>query len=314
VPTVACSCSALGTLGILLSESSGSAPRTFDDSSDRHEVIYESVGSNRALEHTNAISGSLSKLISGVRQKSYLCQGTIAIQPSPAELTKWLPRIFGGPIVTTDVGLADEMPSFDLLIYRENGIFQYTDCVVAQALLRGKTSNGGTTSEFMELLVNVIGKSELINADPWPNPEPALATTIDYLPYMFPETTFAIGAVDIQYESFSMAVNNNLDVRFFNNRVAQCVRSTGRDIEIEIQAPFTCVNLAQSTALNTDEDTGTFLMAFDTMSTEFAFPAIRNEFSTPTIAGKQMLPLKFGLKAYATSALKEVVITHDATA
>ncbi len=313
MPTIACSCTALGSLGILLTEQTGSAPRTFDVDSKRHEIIYENVGSNRTLEHTNAITGSLSKLISGVREKSYLSQGTIAVQPSPAQLSIWLPRIFGGALSGTNIPLTDDLPTFDIMIYRENGLFQYTDCVVAQALLRGKTSNGGQTSEFMELLINVIGKAELTSGLTWPNPEPPLATTADYLPYMFPETTFTVGATNISYESISMAVNNNLDVKFFNNRTAQCVRSTGRDVEIELQSPFTCVNLAQSLALNTAASTGSLLMAFSTMSTQFAFPALRNEFSTPTIAGKQMLPLKFNLKAYATAAAKEVVITHDAT-
>lgn len=313
MPAIACSCSALGSLGIMLTESTGSAPRTFNNLSIRHEIIYENVGTNRKLEHTNAITGSLSLLSSGVREKSYLSQGTIAVQPSPLQLTTWLPRIFGGPLTGTNVVLADTLPTFDILVYRENGIFQYTNCVVAQAMLRGKTSNGGESTEFMELLINVIGNAELIDAVAWPAPAPALITTLDALPYTFPDTTFDINAVEIEYEAFSMMVDNNLDVRFFNKRFAQCVRSTGRKIEIELQAPFTCSNLAAALALNATADDGEFVMASGATSTTFTFPALRNTFTTPTIGGRQMIPLKFGLEAYATSATKEAVITHDAT-
>jgi hypothetical protein len=313
MPAIACSCSALGTLGIMLTESAGTAPRTFSNTSIRHEIIYENVGTTRKLEHTNAITGSLSRLSSGVREKSYLSQGTIAVQPSPRQLTTWLPRIFGGPLSGTNVALADNLPSFDILVYRENGIFQYTNCVVAQAMLRGKTSNGGDSTEFMELLINVIGNAELVDAVSWPNPEPALVTTLDTLPYVFPETEFDIGGNLVEYEAFSMMIDNNLDVRFFNNNFAQCVRSTGRNIEIELQAPFTCDNLDYALLLNTTASTGSFSMAAGNTSTDFAFPALRNTFVTPTIAGRQMIPLKFGLEAYATSATKEVVITHDAT-
>jgi hypothetical protein len=313
MPAIACSCSALGTLGIMLSESTGTAPRTFADTSIRHEIIYENVGTNRKLEHTNAITGSLSRLSSGVREKSYLTQGTIAVQPSPRQLTTWLPRIFGGTLSGTNIPLTDTLPTFDLLIYRENGLFQYTDCVVAQALLRGKTSNGGDSTEFMELLINVIGNAELIDTATWPDPEPALVTTLDALPYVFPDTDFEINGTAIQYESISMMVDNNLDVRNYNERFPQCVRSTGRDVEIELQAPFTCTNLDSAIALNTAADDGEFILAYGTTSTSFAFPALRNTFITPTIAGKRMIPLKFGLEAYATSSTKEVVVTHDAT-
>jgi hypothetical protein len=297
----------------MLTESTGTAPRTFSNTSIRHEIIYENVGTNRKLEHTNAITGSLSLLSSGVREKSYLSQGTIAVQPSPRQLTTWLPRIFGGPIFGTSVALSDTLPTFDILVYRENGIFQYTNCVVAQAMLRGRTSNGGDSTEFMELLINVIGNAELIDAVSWPDPEPALVTTLDALPYVFPDTTFAINSVPVEYESFSMMVDNNLDVRFFNKRFAQCVRSTGRKISIELQSPFTCDNLDAALALNTAADDGQFTMAYGATSTSFIFPALRNTFTTPTIGGRQMIPLKFGLEAYATSSNPEAVIMHDAT-
>jgi hypothetical protein len=297
----------------LLSESTGNAPRTFNNASKRHEFVYENVGTNRAIEHTNAINGSLSLLSTGVREKSYLAQGTIAIQPSPKELSVWLPRIFGGPLTGTNVVLSDNLPTFDLMIYRENGLFQYTDCIVAQALLRGKTSNGGESSEFMELLINVIGRAEITSGLTWPNPEPALATTLDYLPYVFPDTKFYINAVEMPYESISMSINNNPDIRFFNSRFAQCVRSTGRSIEIELQSPFTCTALADALSLNTASNDGEFVMELGNTSTSFEFPALRNTFTTPTAAGKQMIPLKFGLRAFATSGAKEAVITHDDT-
>lgn len=313
MPAIACSCSALGSLGIMLTESTGNAPRTFNNLSKRHEFVYENVGTNRAIEHTNAINGSLSLLSTGVREKSYLAQGTIAIQPSPKELSVWLPRIFGGPLSGTDVALSDNLPTFDIMIYRENGLFQYTDCIVAQALLRGKSSNGGESTEFMELLINVIGEAEITSGLTWPNPEPALVTTLDYLPYTFPETTFEINNVAMPYEAFSMSVNNNVDVRFYNSRFAQCVRSTGRSIEMEVVSPFTCTALADALTLNTSAVAGEFKMELGNTSTTFAFPALRNTFRTPTISGKQMIPLTFGLRAFATSGSKEAVITHDDT-
>lgn len=312
---ITCSCSALGALGKLITEETGTAPRTFDDNSIRHELIYETLGTKRLLQYTGAITGSLSRFSGGVREKSYLSQGTIAVQPSPAQLTTWLPRIFGGPLVGTNVALSDNPPEFDVLVYRENGIFQYTDAVVAQAVLRGRTANGGKSLEFMELLINVVGKAEQINQVAWPVPEPALGTTEDYLPYMFFESELTLNGIEVEYEAFSMVVNNNVDVRFYNKNVAQCIRSTGRDIEMMVQAPFTCDNLTEALSLNTTSGTGQFKLETATanMSTIIAFPALRNTFETPTIPGKQTVPLKFGLEAYSLLGNDEATITHDAT-
>lgn len=311
--TIACSCSSLGALGKLLTEEAGTAPRTFSDTSIRHEFVYETLKTKRALQYTGAITGALSRFSRGVRESSYLSQGTIAVQPSPAQLTTWLPRIFGGPLAGTNVALSDNPPEFDCLVYRENGIFQYTDAVVAQAVLRGRTSNGGKSLEFMELLINVVGKAELINAVTWPSPEPALGATVDYLPYTFWESELTLNGIEVEYEAFTMVVNNNVDVRFYNKNVAQCIRATGRDIEMMVQAPFTCDNLTEALSLNTTQGTGQFKLESGNMSTTFDFPAIRNTFESPTIPGKQTVPLKFGLEAYSVAGNDEVTITHDAT-
>ena len=308
--TVACSCSALGALGRLLTETGPSA--TFDTNSPRHEFLYETIGSHRLLQNTGAITGTIARFVSGSREHSYLIQGTLAIQPSPAQLSHFLPRIFGGTPIGTSYPLADALPVFDTLIYKENGIFRSVDLMVAQAVLRGRTSNGGEGVEFMELLINVVGKSEAIDQDTWPDPEPALITTADYLPYTFWETTFAINSVDVEYSSFSMMVDNNLDVQFFNSRTPQCIRATGREIKLAIESPFTCPNLATALSLNTTADDGEFVMASGNYSTTFTFPSLKNVFQTPSIPGKQTIPLKLELEAYRTSAQAEVIITHDA--
>lgn len=313
--TIACSCSALGALGKLITEETGSNPRTFNQNSLRHEFIYENVGSERKLEYTGAITGSLSRFKTGVREKSYLVQGTIAVQPSPTQLDIWLPRVFGAaPTGTADariIKLDDSPPTWDMLVYRENGIFAYRDCMVAQCIIRGKTSNGGDSTEFMEMLINIVAEEEDINGTPWPVTEPTLGNTVDYLPYTFWETTLTLDTQDIEYEQFTLMIDNNLDIRFYNSQTPQCIRSTGRDITMEVQAPFTCNNLTKSTLLNTADKVGIFKMESGLMSTTFNFPALRNTFTTPTTPGKQTIPLKFGLEAFATDENDEVDVIND---
>ncbi len=312
---IACNCSSLGALAKLLSTESGTAPRTFSDSSKRHEFVFEKVGSKRTISYTGGITGSLSRLGTSVRPNSYIVQGTIALQASPAQLSVWLPRIFGGPTVSTDIDLSDTLPSFDLLIYREAGIFQITDAVIAQALIRGRTTNGSgsAASEFVELIVNVIGKQEIINGVLWPSPEPALGATAADLPYAFWETSLTLNSTDIPMDSFSLLVDNKLSVRFYNEQYPTCIRSTGREVKLDVESPFTCDTLDESIDLNEDGGVGQLTFSTTGMSTVFDFPEMRNTYTSPTVPGKSEIPLTFELEAFKTASEKEVVITHDAT-
>lgn len=311
--TISCSCIAIGQVGKLLSESGGTAPRTFDGSSLRHEFIYENVGTERMVQHTGAITGSLSRFDSGTRDSPYITQGSIAIQPSPAQLSQWLPRIFGGTISGTNIPLADVLPQFDLLIFRDNGIFQYTDCVVAQAMIRGRTSNGGKSLSFLEMIINVIGEEEQIDQVSWPVTEPDLATGVANLPYVFSEASFSLDGSNVEMESFSMMVDNNVAVKFFNKNFPSCIRGTRRDIKLDVKTPFTCDTLDSALLYNTVSDIGQLKFTTTGMSTTFDFAALRNTFKTPTIPGNQDIPMEYGFQAFRTASTPEVTITHDAT-
>lgn len=312
--TIACSCIALGSLSKLLTESTGTAPRTFADTSIRHEFLYETLGTERQLQSTNAVTGDINALKTSVRPAPYMVQGQIAVQPSPKQLKTWLPRIFGGPITGTSVAVNNTLPSFDCLVYRENGFFQYTDAMVAQAVLRGKTTNGGEGVQFMELIVALVGKTEILSGLSWPDPEPALGYTVDYLPYTFWDAELSLDTVDVPFEEFTMVVNNFIDVRFFNSQTPQCIRGTSRSIQMDIKVPFTCDNLAESLDMNSTDRAGVFRLESGNCSTNFAFPALRNTFRTPTSPGRTMIPLKYDLMALAPAdGTPNVTITHDDT-
>lgn len=311
--TVTCTCSALGSIGKLITESTGSAPRTFSNTSLLHEFIYESIGTKRPIASSGSITGSLAPTKSSVRSGSYLTQGAIAIQASPKELRRWLPRIFGG-ISGSNVTLSNTLPTFDVLVYRENGIFHYTDCTVAQAVIRGKTSSGGEQVEFMDFIVQVVGKQELVDITSWPGTDPTLGVTADFLPYTFYESSLSLDSSDVEYEKIDLIINNNLDVKFFNKRYPSCVRMTNREIKLNVQAAFTCDNLAAALAANETSIPGVFSLATTGMSTVFTFADLRNTFETPTIPGKTGYPQKFSLEAYSDAADGiNVAITQDDT-
>lgn len=336
---IQCNCSAIGALGKLLTETTGSGatPRTFTNTSDRIEFIYEKLGTTRIIQHTNAITGSVSRLKTGVREHSYLTQGVIAVQPSPAALELWLPRILGGTKgaagsgngtdidsdgADRDFPLANILPTWDALVYRENGIFQYTNLQVAQAILRGRTSNGGEANEFMELILVVVGEQEIITEDgdasPWPGTEPALATGASSLPYAFWESEFYLNSTEVPYEEIALLIDNQLSVKFYNELYPTCIRSMGRVIKVDAKLPFTCTTLDEALSLNTTTGTAELLMktplGTPVFHSNFELPYVRSTFKTPVIEGKTDIPLELSLEAFANTGLDEMVVTNDAAA
>ncbi len=320
--SIVCNCTSIGAFGKLLLEKTGTAPRTFTSASSRLEILYETLATKRNLQHTEAITGTTSRLISGVRAKSYLTQGVIALQASPANLALVLPLILGGTPSGNSFPLGSVLPTFDVLVYRESGIFQYSNLRVAQAVLRGKTSNGGESSDFMELLLVCVGEQEIITetggVSPWPASEPSLPTTARYVPYAFYESTFELNNTEIAIEDIKLTIDNQLAIKFYNERYPTCIRSTGRKIMMEASSPFTCEALQESLDLNTVTGTAEISFATPTTSpvfqTSFAIPYARTEFETPTIRNKADLPIKISVEGYATSGNDEMITTNDSTA
>lgn len=321
--TVTCNCSAIGALGKLITDDDTGTANPFDANSLRHEFIYETLGSERLLQETGAITGTLNPFHTSVREKPYVPQGAIALQASPLELSRWIPRIFGAASGSPAVNyVSNTIPAFDVLVFRDQGLFRYNDAMVAQAVIRGKTSESANSIEFIDLIVQLIAKEEMIDIPGpgtpntvWPTPtEPALGTTAASLPYTFWESAVDIDGAELQYESFTLVVDNMLDYRLNNKRTPQCIRSLGRKIEMELRAPFTCESLDQSLDLNAGEYEMTLSLTTTGMSTLFTFPFTRNVFKTPTIPGKTNIPIDFKFRMYAESATSgAVTIAQDAT-
>lgn len=332
--TIACECSAIGALSKMLIEDSGAAPRTFVTGSERLEFIFEQLGTVRAIQYSGAITGSLTRYIRGARKKSYLVQGAISVQPSAGLLNLWLPRIFGGPMgiagsgsgwdpdadsFDQDCPLTNTIPSWDALVYRENGIFQYTNCKVAQAYLRGRSSNGGNSIEFLELVMVIVGEQEIItqsgDASPWPATEPILAVTPQFDPYAVWETDILLNGVNIPFNNFTLAVNNNLSVSFYNELYPQCIRSTGRDIKLDIGAPLQCPALAEAIDMNDTDGTASVRMANLASSSDYHseihLPYAMNHFKTPVTRGRGEIELPISVEAFGFLGLDEAVITND---
>lgn len=309
MPAIECNCIAIGALSQLLLETSGdgTTPRVFGGGSKRLEFVYETLGTQRNLISNQAITGFLGNRITGVRQASYLTQGVIALQCSVDVINTILPLVLGG---TFD--LENIIPSFDALVYREAGVFQYTNLRAAQLIIRGRTGNGSAgANEFVELILVCFGEQELINQVGFPTPAPALAAGTSSIPYQFSETDPFLNGTQVDYEGFKLTIDNRLLVKFFQNLYPTCIRSSGRDVMLELDTPFNCDTLAESIALYDAPGTAEVRMESGTHNSSFLLPFARNAFKTPTTQGRDGIPLEIKLQGFDSLGNDNLVVTNS---
>jgi hypothetical protein len=287
---------------------------TFGASSERVDFVYETLSTKRGLNRSGRITGTRSRYQGAVRSKSYMVQGVIALQPGPATMSQWLPRILGGTPSGTNFPLGEVLPEVDVLVERENGVFRYNKLQVAQGILRGTTVNGGDGDELIDMMILLIGKEEVINGESWPSDAPEIGDTVEHSPYTHWEGSLNLSGSARDYDKFNLMIDNVLDVKFRNSRTPKCIRSTDRQVKLETVNPFLTTTLSTALALNETPNSGALSFTQGNMSTTFAFPALRNVFETPTTRGRDEIPLAFQLEAYRTAASPELVVTHDASA
>lgn len=304
-------CAALGSMTRMLMLG-GDLPRTFGGT--RVDFLYETLSSNRGLDSKNHITGTRSHYSSGVREKSYVVSGTIAFHPSPTQLAQLLPYILGGTASGTSFPIADPLPSVDFLVERENGLFRYTEMLCAQAILRGRSAQGGEEPELVELITHWVGKAERIDLDSFPGSPPAIANgTLDLVPYTFSNCALTINSVTRYFDAFNLLIDNRLMVRMRNSLTATCIRATDRLVRLQVTGPFTESTLGDAEFLNTTPYGGVLTLTNASVATTFTFPSLLNVFKTPTAKNKGEMPLELNLEAYRTTGSAEIVVTNDST-
>lgn len=305
------SCAALGSFARLLVQD-GSAPRTFADTSERYSFLREGIQSDRPVQGRRKIVGSRDLWSASLRPHSYVIAGDLVLQPGPADLSKWLPRIFGGSLSGGVVLPADTLPTFDMLVDRENDIWLYTNCQVARALFTASTNLGSEEEELVELILTIVAETET-DGQTWPNPEPAINNSAAYAPYANWEGALTINSSAVKYDSFNLMIDNNIFMRARGSLTPNCIRAGDRSIRLQTRNPFTSSTI--TTAMNAWSSgyAGTLKFTNGGMSTEFVFPHLRNRFNTPNAESKNEIPLALNLEAARTSSDPVVTINHDAT-
>lgn len=308
---MASDCAALGSFARMLVQG-GSTPRTFSGSSERYAFIYETLGSRRSLQGRRRIVGTRDLYNRSLRPHSYVISGRIGLQPGPADLTNWLPRIFGGTFSGSTLTPADDIPSFDILVDRENDIWLYTNCRVASAIFTGAQHIGSEEEELVELALTIVAETET-NGQSWPGSPPAVPNAATNVAYGHWEATVTLDSTARLQDSFVLSVDNDLYMAARGSLTPNCIRAGDRSIRLVTKNPFTSTTQALSLSMWAADLTGSLAFSSNNMSTTFTFPALRNAYSTPNATSKNEIPLDLRLEAARTSSDPVVTITHDAT-
>lgn len=250
------------------------------------------------------LRGTRSEFADDSRVGPMTCGGTIELQPSPADLDKWLPRILGAAPSGTTFALAETLPSFKQVIDDAVKVTSYLGCKVNRAVFRG--TKGG----IMDLSLDLIGKSESVGAA---GTFPSLSASLA-LPYIFSDLTFTFDGTPYPVESFELTVDNGLiGERFFNELTIVDLPEGDRQITLDVTLDYLAANHTAFYGLGAASKAGTLALAYGNVSTSFAFPALQLSAKMPDISSKGaiMFPLQF--MARQTGSSKEIVVTHDST-
>jgi len=298
----------MGYAGLLAMEPTNGS---FDANSECYEFLSESMKKTGVILDTSGIRGTRSHHSNNTRTGPYEVGGSITIVPHPAGLDLILPRIMGAAESTDTFALADGLnlagsQYFGLMVDRVAKVFTYAGCLIDKAIFRGQA--GG----FVELQLDIIGQSESVgNAGSFPAITPSVAANA--APYVFTDGVCTLVSSARVITEFEVTIDNQLRRRMSNSLTATSIDASDRIVTCKFKTPYTSSEtdlygqaLAGSAA--------TLVLTNGNMSTTMTFATIQFPDNSPTITGKDEIPLELEGIARMSSTTKELVVTHDSTA
>lgn len=283
----------------------GGSAHTFDSSSERYELVRESVSKQGVILDTNGIRGTRSHHSIRTRAGSYEAGGTVVTHPDPVGLDLWLPRILGGTESADSFPLAEALPAFGMLFDRVGGTFEYKDCYVNRATFRGQQG------QLVELEMDIWAAQEATGTSA---PSVSLGTAANNAPYVFSDGVLTIFSGARTMMDFECVIDNHLERRFANSLVATSITPQDRTVTLRCTTPFTSTELSALYGTATAGVTGTLVLTNGGMSTTFTFGVLQLPDRSPNLTSKTEIKLGLEMTARMTGSTREIVITHDSVA
>lgn len=201
----------------------------FDTGSTALEFVNESVARQDILIRTEGIRGTRTRLYNQTRDGGYTVSGSITIEPNPNTLNILLPYILGGSESGDNFPLAENVPSFHLMIDRDEHRFIYSGCKVNRATF--SASEGG----LLQLVLDIEALTETLSADAFP----AINPDLEGYPYIFADCAFTILGSSRKVKSWSLVIDNLLATdQFYNNLTRQRLDEQDRSIQFTAELPY----------------------------------------------------------------------------
>lgn len=283
----------------------GAAAHTFDSSSETYELIRESLGKRGTILDTNGIRGTRSHHEMKTRFGTYEVGGALVLNPDPAMLDLWLPRILGANESTDVFALAETLQPFGVLIDRVGGLFEYTDCYVNRATFRGQQG------QLVELELDIWGVSEVTGTSA---PSVSISIASNSVPYVFQDGALTLQSASRTFMDFELVIDNMLERRFANSIVATSIHPIDRMVTLRTTNPFTSSEMSALYAQTLLGAAGSLVLTNGGMSTTFTFAKLQVPAQSPSVQGKGEIPLRLEMVARMTSTTREIVVTHDSVA
>lgn len=297
---------------------------TFDSSSERYEILSESISYSDKLLGGNGLTGTLDSIGNHLRHGARVVAGSMVMEVGPNELAAWLPRILGNDASGTTYATDEtfDLKPFDIMIKRDQGTVTYRQCSVASATFTSSASIGGQ-EQLVRMTLQIIGHEE--HDTTWPSPGPSLPST-DRLYWLLGdgklEMTPASGepgagvAVEYYFDAFSLRIDNNLVPKARNFLEVTCIQSNGRKIRLQVRTPYTS---SSHTNLYINDFKGSGVLSFlgsknpetpSSYSTVMTLADLRQTRITPSTAGRQEIPLALVLEAFRTSSAEPLSVVN----
>jgi hypothetical protein len=286
------------------------APHTFDVNSESYEFLYESVQKRQKIVGGQGIRGTREESQESTRLGAYTVGGRIAMNVNPLMLDLWLPRILGTAENADSFALAESLPSFGLLFNRVTQTFQYTDCVVSRAMFRAKAGPSDGEEEKVELVLEVVGKTETTGTSA---PAVSIATTATSTQdYLISDGVFTFASSAREVKEFVILIDNHIQPRWVNSLTATALCPRGRTIAVQARLPYdsgTSNLYGQARA----GAAGTIVFTNSTVSTTFTFGTLQSPDESPIVRGKTEIDLILNLIARKTGSTASLAVSSDST-
>jgi len=290
----------------------GASPHTFDGSSESYEFLAERLVARRSWIRSNGIRGTRSMASERNRIGPTSVGGPILFNPDPAMLDLWLPRILGEAESTDVFAVAETLPSFGVLLDKVGNTFEYKDCVVSSAVLRGRANGGGGEPEPLQLQLNIVGKSRTSGTSA---PSVTLSTASNAAPYIFEDGVVSIGGTNREVLDFTLTIDNRVRPRWVNSLSATALCPSDRIVAFTVTVPADSSHVAGgSSLLDPTIKAVTLTFTNGNMALAISLAGVQFDTEDPVVRGKTEITYQMSGIAGSVTTTKEIVVTSDSTA